>query len=203
MKCNGVSFTSKINFISAPDFEKVAKGAFVSFSDNPNDERAVRKADDFYTCSVRTCTAGGLIDSKNKEAVGFHYYDGPKNNQAIVDYVDKLFRNVKNPDKALILGGKKLIGSPYSMEQFLKIKELLSQRVDNLTVFEKHNFPWSESDMYYSLDDDTWRIHTMYRPLTEFREHSVLSPEDLKKAFEKVNLAKDDTLQIKGLDITI
>lgn len=203
MRINNLSFTSKINFVDLPSFYDNEGGDFVGFSDDPKDPTSMRKADEFFTYGVRTCTAGGLIDSSNNEAIGFHYYDGPKNNAALTAYLDKLFQNVKNPDKALILGGKILEDSPYSMEQFLKIKELLSQRVENLTVFEEHKFPWSESHMHYSLPKDTWTIRSMYRPYTDWREFSVLSPEEIKKVFNKVEIAPSDQLQINGLDIII
>jgi len=203
MNINSLSFTSKINFVNDQDFWNVADGAYVGFSADPNDDCAIQKADEFYTRAVRTCTAGGLIDSAKNEAVGFHYYDGPKNNAALTDYVDKLFKNVKDPDKALILGGKTLTDSPYSMEQFLKIKELLSKRVDNLTILEEHRLPWSESNLHYSLPKDTWTIHTMYRPLTDYREYSALNADGLQQAFKKVQIAPDDTLTMNGLDVIV
>ena len=203
MNVRNVSFTSNINFVDLPSFYNVENGEYVGFSDNPGDPNSIRKADEFYTYGVRTCTAGGLIDSSNDEAVGFHYYDGPKNNAALTNYVDSLFKNVKNPDKALILGGKTLQDSPYSMEQFLKIKELLSKRVDNVTVFEEHTFPWSESHLHYSLPKDTWTIRTMYRPLTDWREYSVLSKDELQKVFKKVEISPEDKLMINSLDVIV
>jgi len=203
MQINNLSFTSKINFVDKADFEKVVKGEYVDFSKDPAYINSVRKADDYYTYAVRTCGAGGIHSSKTGESAGYHSYDCQQMYQNLDFFVDRFFKNVENPDQALLLGGKHLADSPYSMRQFLKLKELLEDRVENVSVIEEHVFPWSESDIYYSGKDDTYTIYSMYRPYTDFREHAVLSPEELKVAFKKIKIAPSDTLQIKGLDVTI
>ena len=63
--------------------------------------------------------------------------------------------------------------------------------------------PWSESDIHYSVKDDTWTIHSMYRPLTHYKEREVTSIEDLNEAFKSVKLAEGDSLYINGNKIDL
>jgi len=203
MNINNISFTSKINFVDEKTFYDKAKGEFIDFDKDPKYIDSVKKANEFYTIGVRTCGAGGVKNSKTGQSAGYHSYDCQQMYQNLDFFVDRFFKNVENPDQALLLGGKHLSNSPYSMRQFLKLKELLEERVENVSVFEEHVFPWSESDIYYSGDDDTYTIYSMYRPYTDFKEHAVLSPEELKVAFKKIKIAPSDTLQINGLDVTI
>jgi hypothetical protein len=109
--------------------------------------------------------------------------------------LDAIFELVPNPDRALLLGSKKLKFSPYSIPIFDKILEGLSKRIKNITVFREHIFPYSESDLHYSLKDDTWTIRSMFRPLTDYKEYDILSKETLEKSFKEIKLADGDCIQ--------
>ena len=66
----------------------------------------------------------------------------------------------------------------------------------NLTIFEKHKHDCSQSHISYSLKDDTWLIASDYID-NETEEYCwVNSLASLKKAFEKIKIAKGDELFI-------
>ena len=132
-----VSFTSKFIFVNRKTFDNLAKGAYVDFhpddtytefdmkkirelqkifgNDVKNPRLDVLKADEFYTDTVRTCTAGGVVDTKTGEAAGFHIFDCLRNSEQIDNILDNIFGRVKNPDRALIVGSKNLNGSNFSL----------------------------------------------------------------------------------------
>ena len=210
---NNVSFTSRINFVDSKTFDRFMKGAYVDFRTDhglipPNkiNERIVSKltgkpiykrsdvleADEFYTDTVRTCTAGGIVDTKTGKAVGFHIYDSDANADKTDEILDNIFAYIPNPDRALVLGSKKLKGSVYSIPIFQKILEGIKKRVQNVSVFNEHIFPYSETDMHYSLKNDTWTIRSMYRPLMDYKEYEIESKDDLAKCFRDFKIADGD-----------
>lgn len=211
-----VTFTSRINFVDRKAFENFRKGDYVDFRTN-NELTAldmitlravekltggkikhprldVLKSDEFFTEEVRTCTAGGVVDTKSGKAVGFHIYDSLDNFNKIGDVLENIFGNVETPDRAVILGSKNLKSSIYSIPIFQKLLKGISERVPNLTVFKEHTLPFSESNMHYSLKNDTWTIQSMYRPLTDYKEFDVSSQEELNKCFKEIKLANGDII---------
>ena len=214
---NDISFTSKYQIVDSKTFEKCfQKGAYVDFRAN-NDLSAldlkeikrieqeigskinhprldIVKADEFNTGTVRTCAAGGVVDTKNGEAAGFHIFDCLFNFETIDDILENLFWRVKNPDRAFIIGSKTLTNSDYSKPIFRELHKGISQRVPKVTVFREHVFPYSESDIHYSVKNDTWTIHSMYKPLTDYRQYDVLAEEDLHKCYKEIKMADGDVL---------
>jgi len=207
---NNISFTSRINFVDRKTFDNFRRGAFVDFRPQcvtegfdinldkskgfVNDKLCMVKADEFFTEGVRTCTAGGLVDSKSGVAIGFHYYDDLANLNSVDKFIKKIFSMVPNPDKALILGSKDLKFSTYSLPIFKKIQEAISSKVANISIFKEHIFPFSETHLHYSLKDDSWTINSMYRPLTDIQEFDVLSEDIMKKCFKEVSISNGDNL---------
>lgn len=213
---NNVSFTSRINFVNRNTFDNFRKGMYVDFRpDNTFSaldmnilqriEREtgkkikhlrmdVLKADEFYTEEVRTCTGGGVVDTKTGEAAGFHVYDSLDNFNKVEDILDNIFGRVKNPDRAVIVGSKELHGSDYSKPIFKAIYEGIAKRVPNVTVLREHTLPYSETDFHYSAKNDTWTIRSMFRPLTGIKEFDVSSKEELDKCFKEVRIADGDVL---------
>ncbi len=207
---DNISFTSRINFVDHKTFDKFRKGACIDFrlqrtlegfdanmnkdKGFVNDKLCMVKSDEFYTDGVRTCTSGGLIDSKSGIAVGFHYYDNLANLNSVEEFIKKIFSMVPNPDKALILGSKRLKFSNYSLPIFQKIQDAISSKVPNISIFKEHIFPFSETHIHYSLKDDAWTINSMYRHLIDIRDFDVLSEDVLKNCFKQVNIGEDDKL---------
>lgn len=220
MNMNDISFTSKINFVDRKAFDNFRKGTYIDFRPNgdmnaldmfsynflkkicgnriKNPRLDVMAADEFYTDSVRTCTAGGVVNTKTGEAVGFHIYDSLDNMKKVDNIIENIFGWVNNPDRAIILGSKNLKITEYSIPIFKNLYEGISKRVKNVTAFKEHVFPFSESDIHYSAKTDTWTIRSMFRPLTDIKEIDVQSKDDLSKAFKKIEVADGDIITFGG-----
>lgn len=213
---DNVSFTSRINFVDRKAFDNFRRGTYIDFrADNEltaldmikmkaidklsggkikHPRLDVLKADEFFTEEVRTCTAGGVVNTETGEAAGFHIYDGLANYKKIDDILECLFEQVKNPDRAVILGSKNLKMSTFSIPIFSKMYEGITKRIPNVTVFREHTLPYSESNMHYSSKNDTWTIQSMYRPLTDIKEFDIKSAEELTKCFKEVHIANGDVV---------
>lgn len=202
---NNIAFTSRINFVNAKTFENFRCGTYIDFRKGceivtPKFPRPdIYKTNEFYTEEVRTCTAGGVIDSKNGECLGFHIYDNLINEENADSIIENIFKLIPNPDKALLLGSKQLTCAKYSLPIFKKIYEGLSSRIKNITVFREHTLPISESNLHYSLKNDTWTVHSMYTELLNLKEHHILSENELQKCFKEVILSPDDTINFDKL----
>lgn len=198
MENNSLNFTSKIRFVDSPVYRAMKKSNYIDyFHDKPN----ILKAKEFYSEGIRTCTGGGLVNP-HVEAEGFHLWDDRTNAKNFSMIVNSLFRFVKNPERGLLVGSKELEGSPYSLPQFAKLKQVFSERVENVTLFQKHKFDNSQTHYNYSLDDDTWTLCTTFRRSDNAKLNTVRSLKDLQNCFEKISIAKGDRLFIGKKEIT-
>lgn len=197
-----ISFKSNIKFISPLKFRKYHdKGYYIGFLHNQSN---LIKGDNFYTEAIATCTGGGLVNPKN-EAAGFHIWDDKVNLKNMHDILVKMFRVVKNPERALLIGSKEMNGSPYSLSIFSKFKEAFLKRIPNVTLFEKHLYRRSATNFHYSVKDDTWLISTLYIPEAEkliVAPKHVKSLKTLREAFENIKIAKGDRLFVGNKEIT-
>ena len=197
MKNKSVSFTSKIRFVDRPVYKMLEKKNFIDFvHTKPN----ILKADEFYSEEIRTCTGGGLVNP-HKEAEGFHFLNDYTNKKNFPQLVNSLFRFVKSPERGLLVGGKEGDIFPYSLEQFEKFKKVFLERVKNVSLFQQHAFPYSETNYHYSLADDTWTLCSRYRNEKELNFNTVKSLEMLKKCFKKISIAEGDRLFIGKKEI--
>lgn len=196
MKTQSVSFTSKINFVDSKTFrENFCRGKLVDFR-KPG--VYIYEGDEIYTEELRTCAAGGKVVPKLRKAAGFHYYDDIISNMEIDNLTDELCKTLPQAEHGLMIGGKKLKFSPYSLENFDIILNCMKKQVKYLTIFREHKFPWSETNFHYGANNDTWTINSIFRRLTEAKEHDVLSKEALKEAFGEIHIAQGDELYIQG-----
>jgi hypothetical protein len=201
MNVDKISFTSKINFVDAKTFYNVCVGRYIDFSDA---KTSIVKADEFYTEAVRTCSAGGLHRSATEENLGYHIYDGIKRSTPIEYFVNDMFSRIKNPDRALLLGGKRLrFNATESMKRFHELKNTLFERVKNVTYFEEHAIPDSESNLCYINHDDTWYINTVFKDYKTGKDMCVDTLEKLLKAFKHISIAKGDTLYINDNQVKL
>lgn len=196
---NNLSFTSRINFVDEQTFSKVAKGAF--FDCYPWQD-SFKKAPEFHTYEIRSCTAGGIVDTKTKEVVGFHYYDCETYFEGIEKFIDNLFDLIKNPDRCLVIGGKDMPNSPFSVKSFNKFKEILSDRIANVSIFGYHLPKFDESSIHYSINNDEWNIFTGCKDMSGQFYRFVTSPKSLNENFKTIKIADGDTLLINGKLIT-
>ena len=214
---NNVSFKSRINFVNRVDYEKIKTGICIDYKTQEelnkiNILKCIRKpfnsekrtprldivqSEDVFTEEVRTCTAGGVVDTKTGKCVGFHIYDGFYNNEMVDEILENIFDFIQNPDRALLIGSKKLKNSIYSVPIFQKIYDGISERIENVTIFREHVFPFSESNIHHSSKNDTWTIQSMYRPLFHYKDADIESKDDLYKCFKEIKIANGDVVEFK------
>ena len=198
MQNNNVSFTSKIQFVPWNTFSKMnKKNSILYFHDTPN----ILKADEFYSLDIRTCTGGGLTKPSTGEGEGFHFWDDKITQRKANDNVISLIRFVKNPERGLILGGKKLDSNPLSIPLFNKFKNMIAERVKYLTEFSIHKYEDSQTHYHYNTKTDTWTICSEYRKTDNSPQRAVNSLGTLKNAFEKISIAPGDRLFIGNKEI--
>ena len=198
MENSSVSFTSNIHFVDRIAYNKIKKKNSIGFwHDVPN----ILKADEFYSEGIKTCTGGGIV-IPFKEAEGFHFWDDMTNKKKFPDIVNSLFRFVKNPQTALLVGSKKLDDSPYSIEQFERFKKVFTERIKNVSLFERHRYENAQTHYIYSLDNDTWTLFSEYQKGKNIRYNQVKSLKALKECFENISIADGDRLFINNKEIT-
>ena len=189
MSVDKVSFKSRIIFVDYKTFEKIPKSNFINW--NPNSEY-MKVADEFYTNSVRTCTAGALINTKTGKALGFHIYDCLDNYLNLDSIINAMLDRI-NPDKCLLFGGKKYWHDPFSMPIFRRSKNMLGKNIEDMTIFEKHLHLHSETAMCYSANDDTFYILSRYTG-KDNENHAILTENELRNCFKKIKIAPGDEL---------
>lgn len=190
MHVDNISFKSRILFVDAKTFEKVKRGNYIPWGEYT---QFIQKANEFYTDSIRTCTAGALINTKTAKAIGFHVHDCLENFRNINEYMTAMIEYLK-PDKCLIIGGKKYIShNPFSLPIFSSVKKQLGKNIENITVFERHVPVCSESDLFYSMKEDAFYIHSHFLD-RQGKNHRVSSEEELKKCFKRYRISQDDEL---------
>ena len=124
------------------------------------------------------------------------------NKKKFPDIVNSLFRFVKNPQRALLVGSKKLDDSPYSIEQFERFKKVFTERIKNVSLFERHRYENAQTHYIYSLDNDTWTLFSEYQKGKNIRYNQVKSLKALKECFENISIADGDRLFINNKEIT-
>ena len=194
-----ISFKSRINIVTNKVFAELPAGHYIDFLlENPKKPNIVT-SDMFYTLDIRTCTGGGLKNSSDNAAAGFHLWDEKLNAKNLSDFINQLKDYVKNPEGGLLIGSKKITGSPNSVPLFKLVKKELSKICSNISYFQTIKKPYGEADFKYSLADDTWNIL-----LTDNIKcaNSVRTINKLQEFFEDISIAPSDRLFVNGKEIT-
>ena len=190
MANQSISFKSNIRFVNYEAYLALSKKNYINYlHTSPN----ILKSDSFYSMAIRSCTGGGLVNP-GVEAEGFHFWDDLPNKKNFDILINRLFRFVKSPEHGLLVGGKDLKNSPFSMEQFLRFKKVFLERVKNVSFFQKHNYEYSETHFHYSLDTDTWTLCSSFLDSNPDRYRTVKKIADLRKCFDKISIAEGDKL---------
>ncbi len=197
MESKSISFGSSIRFVNRDVYKMLEKKNFIDYRhDRPN----ILKADTFFSEEIRTCTGGGLVNPEI-EALGFHFWDDLTNQNKFSYLMNCLFRFVKQPQNGLIVGSKNLKQSPLSIEQFQKIKKVFSERIKNLSIFEEHTFPNSETNYHYSLKNDTWTLCAQFQDRKDMYYKSVTNLERLQNFYRHISISDGDRLFIGDKEI--
>lgn len=193
-----ISFKSKIQFVNREQFKKIVHRPIRWYKNNI-DHRTnyVKYGTNFYTNEIRTCTAGGFTIPQ-KKSCGFHILNSAFFHEKLGSIFQNIFLNIK-PERALLIGSKKYDGVKYSLENFKKIKDIVTSKVKNVSIFECHRFPYSESNFHYSASKDTWTILGQYQ--YNGKDIQVNTLKDLKRLYKKIIIAPGDQLFINGKEI--
>lgn len=193
-----ISFKSKIQFVDREQFKKIVqKSARWKKSNIDHNSNYMKYGMNFHTTKIRTCTAGGFIIPQ-KKSCGFHILNSAFFNEKLDWIFQNTFFNIQ-PERALLIGSKKYDGVKYSLENFKKIKEIVTSKVKDVSIFECHRFPYSESNFHYSASKDTWTILGQYN--YKGKDIQVTTLKDLKRLYKKITIAKGDRLFINGTEI--
>ncbi len=190
-----VSFKSRINIVTNKVFAELPAGRYIDFLMESPIRPNIIASDKFYTLRIRTCTGGGLKSSRSNEAAGFHFWDEKLNAKNLQSFINQLKDYVKNSDGGLLIGSKKITGSPNSVPLFKLVKKELTKICPNISYFQTIKKPYGEADFKYSLPDDTWNIR-----LTD--TDTVRTINKLQEFFEKIYIAPTDRLFVNGKEIT-
>lgn len=194
-----ISFKSKIQFVNREQFRKIVqKSARWKKNNIDHNSNYIKYGMNFHTTKIRTCTAGGFIIPQ-KKSCGFHILNSDFFNKKLDWIFQNTFFNIQ-PERALLIGSKKYDGVKYSLENFKKIKEIVTSKVKDVSIFECHRFPLSESNFHYSASKDTWTILGQYN--YKGKDIQVTTLKDLKRLYKKITIAKGDRLFINGVEIS-
>ena len=200
---NQMSFKSNIRFVSSEEFGKHCLGSYFYCGGRGSElKESMKKGTDIWTSSVRSCTAGGVVDKNG--AIGFHIYDIKENLNKVKDgFLNILKTAVDKPKSAIVLGSKDLKGSEESVPMFNEIEKNVKELV-RPSVFKTHKNITAESDLGYEKSTDSWYIVTSHRknPMLMTNPIEIKTAEDLKNGFEKINIAPQDKLFVRDKEVT-
>ena len=198
-----VTFTSRINFVSQSAYKKVVKEGdkYIPFHIYGWGKYS-EVADSFHTEEVRTCAAGGI--KGKKKSLGLHVRDSKVN----LDNIKNIYNSFKQdlgekPERGLLIGGKELWNSGYSLPVFKELKSLFTKDTNKVSIFQTHTNKGAESNIHYSAKTDTWTINTQIFNNETGSNEDVLTKDRLKNAFKKIVIADGDTLCINGKEISL
>lgn len=194
---NNISFKSKINFVDTDKFIKTIGIRNCEKRRIDHLGKCIMIGEDLYTNKIRTCTGGGFVVPE-VEVCAFHFL----NSQHFHEYMESIlsfYLSKLKPERALIIGSKRLSTAGYSLENFQKIKEIIKSNVENVTLFERHRFPCSQSSFHYSVKTDTWTILSQYQ--YKDKNYEVTTLKDLRRLFNKISIAKGDRLFVNDKEI--
>ena len=196
MKTSEINFTSRIFFVPETKFDALNYGKYINLQ-FPYEKPLSTKGSNILISGIRTCTGGVISNTKSGNTAAFHLYDNSENMQHIDEFIKELFSLVPNADKAMLVGGKPLKLRIYSMKLFNKIKHSFKNSIKDITIFEKHKYPNSETNLFYNAQDDTFFINTLYSPYSTLKCNDVNTLEELIRAYGKIKIAKQDKIYIK------
>lgn len=196
-------FSSNIRFVTSKEFDRHCFHSFF-YCGRPTlpIDSSMLKGKDIWTPDIRTCTAGGVVDSEG--AAGFHIFDCRENLEKLKnDFIPAIKNMIQKPLSALIIGSKKLDRYPDSIPVFEETNSQI-KKLTTPSVFKTHSNRFASTDIGYEQSTDTWFINSTYPKnpmMPDFREE-VLSVDDLKNNFERIRIAPQDNLFIMDKPVT-
>lgn len=197
------NFQANIKFVNSKEFEKHCFHSYFYCGKAKEPLQAsMLKGVDIWTPSVRTCTAGGVVDKDG--AVGFHLFDSVEN----IEKVKRGFQNVlksfvRSPESSIVIGSKEVAGRPDSVPLFDAICQSV-KKIVKPSIFKTHKNKMAETDIGYEKSSDTWYVVTSWRenPMLINFTKEVTTVDELKNSFEKIKIAPQDRLFVMDKEIT-
>lgn len=201
---NSPNFKSNIKFVTSKQFDTLMfNNGF--YCTNPKDkfEKSFKRGRRIWTWGIRTCTAGGVVDSQG--VTGFHIYPDSFGEKAVKSDFMTIMRNFIDirVRSALLLGSKELNTDPCSVPIF----DIISSKLKRVVIpseFKTFTHASAEADIGYSKDEDTWYINTNHvkdRRRQDITE-DVTTLDGLKSSFKSIKIAPQDRLFIGEKEIT-
>jgi len=201
---NSQNFGSNIRFVSAKEFNALAfKDFFYCAGSAESFTKSFKKGDRIWTCGIRTCTAGGIVDEEG--AVGFHIYPNFAGEEAVnsnfITIIKALLK--KRIKSSLVLGSKNMKGQPYSIPIF----ETIAKKLKKITIpseFETFTNLHAEADVGFDKYSDSWFINANYppNPMLPTKTVDITTLTDVKSAFKTIKIAPNDKLFANGKEVT-
>lgn len=205
---NKISFTSKINFVSTPDFRKLWRKNMTAerIVDEPWTFADSKSSKDYLgTFAINTCSSLNIANAK--EAIMLHLSTSKENFENLPKIAKSFFKLPKDYKikSALLLGSKspdtpgldplrfqqKNGNSPYDFKSkpLFNMLENMLKKFD-LSVFEGHAGANTGTHYIYDVKNDTYYINTkldVFDPKSRIRNW-----DDLRKAFNRIEISPRD-----------
>lgn len=198
-----ISFTSKINFVSVDDFEKLFEKRITPelFVGHPWSMNETKISDTFLaTKDISVCTSGSIATKDNTIMLHLLPTFG-KNLVDMNEFIKNSIDTLSETDiKSLLLIGAKSSSSNsfgfstmnyvyLESQNFFSVLKNAVKRF-NPTIFEKHMKSRCETNYIYDFKNDTYYINTM---LDKFdRTSSLKNMNDVHRAFDSVKISPRD-----------
>lgn len=205
---NKISFTSKINFVSTPDFRKLWQKNMTAerIVDEPWTFADTKCSKDYLgTIAINTCSSLNIANAK--EAIMLHLSTCKENFENLSGFT-KSFKTLPKDYKfksALLIGSKSpdtpgldpIKYPPQNNNSIYDLKsrylfeklEKIFKRFD-LSVFEGHASPNTGTHYIYDVKNDIYYINTkldVFDPKSRIRNW-----DDLRKAFNRIEISPRD-----------
>ena len=198
-----INFKSNIKFVSGEEFDsKMFRKFFYCGKPLEPFISSFARGKNVWTPEVRTCTAGGVVDTN--DVLAFHLMDKAENiddtKRSFVDIIRDLTRETKS---ALLIGAKDVKERKLSVPLFEQVKRELKKLVTP-SVFENHTNRYAESNIGYEKATDTWFINTTIpeHPMLPNKRIDITDLASLQENFENIKIAPQDRLFVGGKEIT-
>lgn len=197
------NFQANIKFVNSKEFEKHCFHSYF-YCGKPKEplQASMLKGSDIWTPSVRTCTAGGVVDKDG--AVGFHLFDSAENVEKVKrGFLSAMKSFVRKPESSIVIGSKELPTRPESIPLFDTIYNSV-KKIVKPSIFKTHKDKLAETDIGYEKSSDTWFVVTSWRenPMMINSTKEVTTLDELKNSFEKIKIAPNDRLFVMNKEIT-
>ncbi len=186
-----VSFKAKIRPVTVSEFTKHRMLTFHKV-DYPWTANETVKAKRAYTTDIYDCTAGGIIDRKNKKVVMFHICPTQKDN-ADFDNIEKhimgLVDEVSNDLSGFLVGSLDMFRDSSMM--FKKLHRMLKNH--NIPTTILRGTKEQRTDILYNAKKDEWLVtnHNINQKI----HNGQNTPETiLSDSFDEFVLSNEDTL---------